>query len=105
MTTALEAKKPLGEHSGKASRAVVKNPVPLPDIKRYLRAELRLSKRDADWMARQVYRDPELSRTNLPAIWHQDIWPTKGTVSFVRRSPNVSDPTPRDAIRNIEGAA
>lgn len=101
MSTAT-AIRPPGEYSIKANRTVVKNAVPLPDIKRYLRAELRLSKRDADWMAREVYRDEKVSATNLPAGWHQAIWPAKGTASFVRRSPNISDPTPRDAIQNIE---
>lgn len=92
--------RPSGEYSAKATRTVVENAVPLPDIKRYLRSELRMSKRDADWMAREVYRCEATSATNLPAGWHQAIWPTK--VMFERRKPGISDPTPRDAIRNIE---
>lgn len=91
---------PSGEHPAKATRVVVNNAVPLPDIKRYLRAELSLSKRDADWMAREVYRDEAVSRTNLPEAWHTDIWPA--AVTYERRGTSISDPTPRDAIRNIE---
>lgn len=81
-------------------RVVVDNAVPLPALVKYLRAELRMSKRDAQWMAREVYRDEEASRANLPEAWHTDIWPEK--VSFTRRRPGVSDPTPAQAFKNIE---
>lgn len=80
-------------------RVVVDNAVPLPTLVKYFRAELRMSKRDAQWMAREVYRDEEASRANLPAAWHTDIWPEE--VTFIRRRPGISDPTPREAIRNI----
>ena len=95
--------RPSGECSAKATRIVVNNAVPLPDLKRYLRAELRMSKRDADYMAREVYRDEQTSATNLPEGWHRAIWPEACT--FERRGVGISDPTPRDAIRNIEGVA
>lgn len=94
---------PPGQCPTKASRTVVDNAVPLPDLVTYLRAELRMSKRDARWMAREVYRDEEVSRTNLPGGWHASIWPA--AVTFERRGVNISDPTPRDAIRNIERMA
>lgn len=81
-------------------RVVVDNAVPLPKLVEYFRAELRLTKRDARWMAREVYRDEATSRTNLPEAWHTDIWPE--TVTFIRRSPGVSDPTPVQAFKNIE---
>lgn len=84
-------------------RVVVDNAVPLPVLKRYFRSELRLSKRDAEFMAREVYRDEATSRANLPEAWHTDIWPEE--VTFIRRRPGISDPTPRDAIRNIMEAA
>ena len=80
-------------------RVVVDNAVPLPALVKYFRAELRMSKRDAQWMAREVYRDEATSRANLPEAWHTDIWPEE--VTFIRRRPGISDPTPRDAIRNI----
>lgn len=83
-------------------RVVVDNAVPLPVLKRYFRSELRLSKRDAEFMAREVYRDEAASRTNLPEAWHTDIWPE--TVTFTRRSPGVSDPTPAQAFKNMEAA-
>ena len=95
--------RPTSECSTKATRTVVENAVPLPDIVKYLRAELRLSRRDAQWMAREVYRDEATSAANLPHGWHQAIWPTK--VTFERRKPGISDPTPRDAIRNMERQA
>jgi len=85
------------------SRVVVDNAVPLPVLKKYFRTELRLSKRDAEFMAREVYRDEETSRTNLPEAWHTDIWPER--VSFVRRNPGVSDPTPAQAFKNMEEVA
>lgn len=81
-------------------RVVVDNAVPLPILKKYFRTELRLSKRDAEYMAREVYRDEATSRTNLPEAWHTDIWPEQ--VTFIRRSPGVSDPTPVQAFKNIE---
>mgnify|MGYP003589565372 CR=1 FL=1 len=81
-------------------RVVVENAVPLPSLKKYFRTELRLSKRDAEYMAREVYRDEATSRTNLPEAWHTDIWPE--TVTFTRRTPGVSDPTPVKAFKNIE---
>lgn len=83
-------------------RVVVNNAVPLPTLVEYFRTELRLSKRDARWMAREVYRDEATSRTNLPEAWHTDIWPER--VTFIRRSPGVSDPTPVQAFRNMEAA-
>ena len=81
-------------------RVVVENAVPLPSLKKYFRTELRLSKRDAEYMAREVYRDEATSRTNLPEAWHTDIWPE--AVTFTRRTPGVSDPTPAQAFKNIE---
>lgn len=84
-------------------RIVVDNAVPLPTLVKYFRAELRMSKRDAQWMAREVYRDEAASRAHLPEAWHTDIWPAE--VAFIRRRPGISDPTPRDAIRNITEAA
>ena len=81
-------------------RVVVENAVPLPSLKKYFRTELRLSKRDAEYMAREVYRDEATSRTNLPEAWHTDIWPE--AVTFTRRSPGISDPTPVQAFKNIE---
>lgn len=93
-----------GECPAKANpRVVVDNAVPLPTLKQYFRAELRMSKRDAEYMAREVYRDEETSRTNLPEAWHTDIWPE--AITFTRRTPGISDPTPKQAIRNLEGAA
>ena len=99
MSTATSTQ-PLSECSAKATRTVVNNAVPLPDLTRYLRAELGMSRRDAQWMAREVYRDEAVSRTNLPEAWHTDIWPAACT--YERRGTGISDPTPRDAIRNIE---
>ena len=84
-------------------RVVVENAVPLPSLKKYFRTELRLSKRDAEYMAREVYRDEATSRTNLPEAWHTDIWPE--AVTFTRRTPGVSDPTPVQAFKNMEMAA
>lgn len=84
-------------------RVIVDNVVPLPALVKYFRAELRMSKRDAQWMAREVYRDEETSRTNLPEAWHTDIWPDD--VTFIRRRPGVSDPTPAQAFKNMESAA
>lgn len=81
-------------------RVIVENAVPLPVLKKYFRTELRLSKRDAEYMAREVYRDEATSRTNLPEAWHTDIWPEQ--VSFIRRSPGVSDPTPAQAFKNMQ---
>lgn len=91
------------ECSAKTPRTVVENAVPLPDIVRYCRADLGMSRRDAQWMAREVYRCEATSATNLPAGWHQAIWPARTT--FERRTPGISDPTPRDAIKNIEREA
>lgn len=84
-------------------RVVVENIVPLPSLKKYFRTELRLSKRDAEYMAREVYRDEATSRTNLPKAWHTDIWPP--AVTFTRRTPGVSDPTSVQAFKNMEMAA
>lgn len=101
MTTATLTRPP-GECSIKAPTSV-DNAVPLPDLKRYFRAELRMSKRDADWMAREVYRDEATARTNLPSGWYAAIWPDP--VTFIRRSTERADPTPRDAIRNLEATS
>ncbi len=84
-------------------RVIVENAVPLPDLVKYFRSELSMSKRDARWMAREVYRDEAVSRTNLPEAWHTDIWPEP--VQFVRRSPGISDPTPVQAFKNMEAKA
>src|SRR5690625_5640 len=92
--------RPPSECSTKAIRTVINNTVPLPEIVAYLRAERRLSRRDAQWMAREVYRDPAVSKTNLPPGWHEAIWPSAAT--FVRRSPNISDPTSKEAIWNLK---
>ena len=82
MSRLIETKSP-GECPIKTTtRVVVENAVPLPSLKKYFRTELRLSKRDAEYMAREVYRDEATSRTNLPEAWHTDIWPE--AVTFTR---------------------
>lgn len=95
--------RPSGTLSAKAPRISVQNAVSLRDLRAYFRAELRLSKRDSAFMAHEVYRDEATSATNLPAGWHAAIWPA--TVTFERRTPGISDPTPKQAIRNIEKEA
>lgn len=97
--TAATLNRPPSQCSIKAPTSV-DNAVPLPDLVGYFRAELRMSKRDARWMAREVYRDEATARTNLPPGWHAAIWPDP--VTFIRRSTERADPTPRDAIRNLE---
>lgn len=99
MSTSIKTQSP-GECPIKTPRVVVDNAVPLPSLKKYFRTELRMSKRDAEYMAREVYRDEATSRTNLPEAWHTDIWPEQ--VTFTRRSPRVSDPTPAQAFKNMQ---
>ena len=100
MTTATTTR-PSSRCSDKATRTVVHNAVDLRELDAYFRAELGMSRRDAKWMAREVYRDEATARTNLPSGWYAAIWPDP--VTFIRRSTRPSDPTPRDAIRNLEG--
>lgn len=102
MKTSTTTIRPSGECSAKAHNVQVQNVIPLPEIKRYLRAELRMSKRDADHMARLVYKDEATSKTNLPSGWHQAIWGPE--LGFTRRV-GISDPTPVQAFKNIEAAA
>lgn len=91
---------PSSRCSAKATQVVVHNAVNLRDMDSYFRSELGMSRREAKWMSREVYRDEAVSRTNLPEAWHTDIWPA--AVTYERRGTSISDPTPRDAIRNIE---
>lgn len=100
MTTATLTR-PSGTLSAKAPATSVQNAVSLRDLRAYFRAELRMSKRDSAWMAHEVYRDEATARTNLPPGWYAAIWPDP--VTFIRRSTERADPTPRDAIRNLEG--
>ena len=89
--------------SAKPTRTVVLNAVDLREMDAYFRAELGMSRRESKWMSREVYRDEEVSATNLPHGWHTAIWPS--AVTFERRTPGISDPTPNQAIRNIEAQA
>ena len=96
--------KPSSRCSDKANREViVDNVVDMRVLDQYFRSELGMSRRDAKWMTREVYRDKETARTNLPEQWFTDIWPDE--VTFIRRSPGISDPTPKQAFRNMEVAA
>lgn len=102
MTTQTKTQSP-GECPIKTTpRVEVNNIVPLPDMVRYFRSELRMSKRDAQWMAREAYRDKGTAKANLPESWFVDIWPDD--VTFIRRAPGVSDPTPAQAFKNMEMA-
>lgn len=86
--------------SAKPTRTVVLNAVDLREMDAYFRAELGMSRRESKWMSREVYRDEATSATNLPAGWHTAIWPESCT--FERRGVGISDPTPVQAIKNIE---
>ena len=101
MTTRVKTQ-PSSRCSDKAPRVVVENAVDLRTLDNYFRAELGMSRREAKWMTREVYRDEATSRTNLPEAWHTDIWPEQ--VTFTRRNPGVSDPTPAQAFKNMEAA-
>lgn len=103
MSQQANIKQPSGTLSAKANIVEVENVVSLRTLRTYFRTELRMSKRDASFMAHEVYKDESTSRTNLPEAWHTDIWPE--AVTFTRRTPGVSDPTPVQAFKNMEMAA
>lgn len=103
MTTQPNTTSPSGKLSAKALPLEVNNAVPLRKLRDYFRAEGKATKRNAARMAQLVYEDKEFSLRHLPEAWHTDIWPEE--VTFIRRRPGISDPTPRDAIRNIMEAA
>ncbi|GAA4374157.1 hypothetical protein [Paeniglutamicibacter cryotolerans] len=53
------------------------------EIEGYLRQDRGHAKKVARYLARQVFRDEETSKRELPSGWHSILHPPK--VSFVRR--------------------
>ena len=102
MSHQIKTKSPSGTLSAKAKNVEVENVVSLRDLRTYFRAELRMSKRDAAFMAHAVYEDEGTSKTNLPLGWHQAIW---GPDMDFSRRVGISDPTPVQAFKNLEMAS
>lgn len=68
----------------------VRNAVELRDLSDYFRREHGMSRRNAGYMAREVYRDEALSREWLPSGWHESIYPP--AVAYVRPVRTHSEP-------------
>ncbi|MGP5608644.1 hypothetical protein [Arthrobacter rhombi] len=80
----------MSECSAKGTPAKVDNAVELPDLGTYFRRERGMSRRKAQFTAREVYRDESLSRRILPSGWHEAIYPP--AVGYVRTARVLAEP-------------
>lgn len=82
--------RPVSECSPKGNPAKVENVVDLSDLTAYFRREHGKSRRDAGFLAREVYRDREKSAQLLPSGWHEAIHPS--AVTYVRGGAILGEP-------------
>ena len=72
----------MSECSPKGTPVEVDNAVDLSDLTAYFRREHGMSRRNAGFMAREIYRDESTSARLLPSGWHEAIYPP--ALTYVR---------------------
>ena len=79
------------ERSPKPTPNAEKRLAMIADVKKYVRRELGLSRRDADKVTRYVHTDADLARAVLPERWAEELHPPARHLHAVERATDAGN--------------